>query len=139
MKERHIFLDKRSNSYNVTKYQKINGKNIGRHYGSFKSLDGAIMHRDLCIKMDWDEQLMPRNNPTYFNPMKYIKKTPAGNYRIQKWENGKSISYGTYLTLIDAINERDLLIKHNWDIELVCNEDERIANTTIFNGRRVDY
>ena len=81
----HIFKDPRSNTYNVTKYWKVNGKNIGKHYGSFKTLEDAINHRDLCIERNWDEQLMPKNNPLLFKPMKYIKKTPAGNYKIEKW------------------------------------------------------
>ena len=133
----HIFKDKRHNTYNITKFYKIEGKNIGKHYGSFKTLEEAIEYRDLCIERDWDEQLMPRNNPTAFNPMKYIKKTPAGNYRIQKWENGTSEHYGTYLTLFDAMQERDLLIEHNWDYDAVCNVDERICGITVFNSRRV--
>ena len=114
-------------------------KKSSKYFGSFKTLEEAQEYRDLCVEKDWDEQLMPCNNPTVINPLKYIQKTPAGNYRIGKWENGKSVHYGTYLTLFDAIQERDLLMKHNWDFELVCNEDERLVDETIFNGRRVDY
>ena len=81
---------------------------------------------------------MPRNNPTVINPLKYIQKTPAGNYRIEKWVKGKSEHYGTYTTLFDAILERDLLIKYNWDYDLLCEHDERLSDTTIFNGYRGD-
>ena len=134
----HIFKDKRSNTFNVAKWWKIKGKNIGKHYGSFKTLEEAIEFRDLCRQKNWDEKLRSCNNPTLHNPMKYIKKTPAGNYKIEKWENGTTEHYGTYLTLFDAMQERDLLIKHNWDYDAVCNVDERICGITIFNSRRVD-
>ena len=133
---KYIYQDKRTGHYQIIKQFSKNGKRIySRYYGSFKTLEEAQEYRDLCVEKDWDEQLMPCNNPTVINPLKYIQKTPAGNYRIGKWENGKSVHYGTYLTLFDAIQERDLLIKYNWNYDLLCEHDERLADTAIFNGR----
>ncbi|WP_455645450.1 hypothetical protein [Methanosphaera sp.] len=40
-----------------------------------------------------------------------------GKYQIIKWLNGKTIYFGSFNTLEEAITERDHLIKHNWDKE----------------------
>jgi len=135
---KHIRKDPRTNHYQIIKEYRVNGKRITNHFGSFKDLNQAKEYRDKCIENNWDKQLMPKNNPTTINPLKYITKTPAGNYRIQKWENGNSICYGTYTTLFDAMQERDLLIKYNWDYDAVCNIDETIVGMPIFKGRRMD-
>lgn len=136
-KTKYICKSSHANSYKITKNFNVNGKSKSFHYGSFKTLEEAIEYRDLCIERDWDEQLMPKNNPITCNSMRYIHKSPVGNYEIKKWENGKTVHYGTYHTLFDAIQERDLLIKHDWDYDAVCNIDERICGITVVNNRRV--
>ena len=138
MNMKYICKSSHANSYKITKSFKVNGKSKSFHYGSFKTLEEAIAHRDLCIERDWDEQLMPKNNPVVGKPMRYIVKNRAGNYEIKKWENGKMVGYGTFPTLFDAQKERDLLIKHDWDYDTVCNVDDRICGITVFNSRRVD-
>ena len=46
---------------------------------------------------------------------RYIKKTKAGTYSIQKYVNGVKEHFGTYRTLEDAREERDYLESIDWD------------------------
>lgn len=57
---------------------------------------------------------------------KYITQNTSGTYRIQKWINGKSVNYGSYSTLEDAIKWRDYFQNRKWD---EC-YDERSKHST---------
>ena len=126
------------NKYRIVKWKKIHkgrnkGKFVQKHFGSFNDLESAKEYRDICIENNWHEKLMPKNNP---NPLKYIYKNSVGHYFIGKRKNGKVEYYGTYSNIIDAINERDLLKKHNWSLEKVCEcSDDRIAGEEVYLGR----
>lgn len=135
---KYIYQDPRTGHYQILKQWGSPPKKIIGHYGSFKDLNQAKEYRDLCIEKEWDEQLMPCNNPLAVNPLKYIQKTPSGNYRIEKWINMEMVHYGTYSNIIDAINERDLLLEHNWDLDKVCElTDDTISGIEIMRNRRV--
>lgn len=129
------------NKYRIVKWKKIKkgrnkGKWIQKHFGSFNDLETAKKYRDVCIENNWNEKLMPKNNPIAFNPLKYIYKTSTGNYRIMKQRYGKLEDYGSYSNLTDAINERDLLMDNNWDLEKACElTDDRIAGATLMIRR----
>lgn len=128
---KYIYHDAKWGSYKVQKKVFVDGKLIHKYYGSFKDLNQAREYRDLCISKNWDESLLICNNPLANNPLKYIHRTRSGKYAITK-NNGW---YGVYSNLIDAINERDLLIKYDWDYDLICEHDERLCGVTIVNGR----
>ena len=104
-------------------FKELNGKYT--YLGRGKTLIIALMKRDWCEANNW------KPYPSCF---KYIKKNHNGNYIIIKNNNNKLDSYGTFKTLKDAQKEVELLKRCNWDIEAVCNLDERINGKTIFKG-----
>lgn len=132
-----------NNKYRIVKCKKIKkgrnkGKWVQKHFGSFNDLESAKKYRDLCIENNWNEKLMPKNNPIAFNPLKYIYKNKTGSYRIMKQRYGKLEDYGTYSNLIDAINERDLLMANNWNLDKVCElTDDTIDGTQVMLDKRV--
>lgn len=100
--------------------RRINNKTI--HYYSCKSLIECLMVRDLLIHNNWDVTLIPVRG-TKTNE-KYIYPSPGGGYWIAKSIGCKQEYFDYCNTLEQAIHERDLLIKYNWDIDLVCENDE---------------
>lgn len=104
------------NTFQIEK--NLNGKIIS--YGSFKDLKQAKEYRDLCVEKDWDDSLLPRNNFSIIYPLRYIRKTPSGKYSISKKINGRTEYFGVYETLAIAVQERDLLVKYDWDYNLLC-------------------
>lgn len=73
-----------------------------------------------------------------FNEMSYICKNKSGSYSIRKWLNRKYNHFGTFKKLKYAKEERDLLIKYNWDLEKVCEcHNETANNLIIFNNHAV--
>ena len=126
------YITEVGDSYKLRKQYLKNGKNIQLYFGTFHDYNEAINYRDKCVRENWDESLILRKH----NPdMKYIKKTRNGRYTINKRINGKMTHFNTFTNLIDAINERDLLIKYNWDYDLLCEHDERLCGVTIINGK----
>ena len=129
------------NKYRIIKWKKIRkgrnkGKFVQKYFGSFNDLESAKQYRDICVENNWNEKLMPKNNPLAFNPLKYIYKTSTGHYRIMKQRYGKLEDYGSYSNLIDAILERDLLMVNNWDLEKVCEcSDDTILGKEVYLGR----
>lgn len=57
---------------------------------------------------------------------KYITQNPSGTYIIRKRINGKSVYYGSYSTLEDAIKWRDYFQNRKWN---EC-YDERLKHST---------
>lgn len=104
------YINKRnSGTYVVEKH--INGKQ--RYYGGFNNLEDAIKFRDYCIKKGWS------SNCVYENPMKNIRKR-HGNYEVKVYFNGKNHYVGTFKSLENAIEVRDLFIKYEGDWDLIC-------------------
>ena len=122
------YITKVGNSYRIRKQYLKNNKTIQLFFGTFYDYNEAIIYRDECIKQNWDKSLMLRQHPV---DLKYISKK-NGAWRIQY----KREHFGQYSNLIDAINERDLLIANNWDLEKVCEcTDDRIAGETVYLGK----
>ena len=121
---KYIYKTK-TGSYHILKKWRIGGKIITKFYGAFKDYNEAIIHRDKCVAGNWDESLV------YSNPMKFIQKR-GKSYHIQR--RGKF--YGAYTNMIDAMNERDLLVKYDWNVEIICEcHDETIEGTSVFRRR----
>lgn len=103
------------NTWMVIKY--INGKQ--KSFGTFKSLKHAQKHRDICVKNNWDIKLKKRHG------LKHISREKRrGRYYIHRRVDGKVKYYGYFSNIIDAIRERDLLIKYNWDIDALWESTE---------------
>ncbi len=81
-----------------------------------RTLIEALMMRDWCRENGWIPfvrrlQFIQEHGPGIYQIYKYFKQND-GSY--------KKICFGSYRTVEDAIEERDLLIKHNWDFEALC-------------------
>lgn len=101
---------KNANSYEI--YRNVPGST--KYYGRGRTLIEALMKRDMIIANGWKPMYLPNTTGE-----RYIY--PNGEqFIIIKYINGKGMSYGTFDTLEEAVKERDLLIKYNWDLELVC-------------------
>ena len=101
----------RRNSGTYVVEKTINGKH--RYYGGFNNLEDAVKFRDYCIKNGWS------SNCVYQNPMKNIQKR-HGNYQVKVYLNGKNQYVGTFKSLENAMEVRDLFIKYNGDWDLIC-------------------
>lgn len=125
---KYIYKRKNGNYQIIKKYRK-NGKMIHKFFGTFSDYNEAIIHRDKCIEGDWDESLK------YENPMKHITRNHKG-WQIQRDYKGKHYYYGTFSNIIDAMNERDLLIANDWDLDKVVElTDDTIDGEQIFLRR----
>lgn len=113
-----------SNTYTIQRTFNKKCKN----YGSFPTLEEAKAYLEKVIENDWDEKLLAKNNQKELYPLRYIYKDKSGSYAVLKKINGKMERFGTFKRLEDAINERDLLIKYDWDFELLC----EYGNTELF-------
>lgn len=103
------------NSYMIVKH--INGRQIS--FGTFKSLKQAKKHRDFCVRNNWEEECKKRHR------LKHISQDKRnGRYFIHRKVNGEVKYYGYFSNIIDAIRERDLLIKFNWDIDALWESGE---------------
>lgn len=87
-----------------------------KYYGFGRTLIEALMIRDWGMNNEWKPFPKPTNSKTN---ERYIHKIHRG-YAIIKSVNGKLQYFGIFDKLEDAILERDLLEKYNWDLELVC-------------------
>ena len=108
-------------------------KRLGNEYrylGSHKSLICALMIRDWCQANNWKP---------YSPPFKYISKNRHGNYSIYKYitETKRQVCFGTFKTFKEAEKEVEKLKRCNWDIEALCNIDERIDDEIIYLNRRM--
>ena len=91
---RYIPNTKCIRKHSVTGYEifkQLNGK--WTYLGRGKTLIIALMKRDWCEANNW------KPYPPNF---KYIRKTRAGSYIIEKSSNNKVESYGTFKTLKEA-------------------------------------
>lgn len=105
------FISKNKSSYYIQK--KINSKQY--NFGSFKTLEEALEHIEFLEKENWDTKYSKH----YKNELpKYILHV-NDKYAVHKKINGKTIHFGTFNTLEEAIHERDLLIKYKWNYDLL--------------------
>lgn len=93
----------------------------GKYYGSYNTIEEAEKAREVLKKHNWDNKYVKyrrkRKNPI----SRYITRTKSGNYVITKTIDNKKVDFGTFHNLKDAEEERDELIRCNWDWELICN------------------
>ena len=81
-----------------------------KQLGSAKTLSEAIRMRNWCREHNWSK---------FIGEMTYIQKMPSGKFQIYKdFPSGREL-FGTFDTLEEAQRERDLLIKCNWDWDLM--------------------
>ena len=103
------------NTWVVVKW--INGKQVS--FGTFKSLKQAKKHRDFCVRNNWSNECKKRHQ------LKHISQDKrTGRYFIHRRVNGENKYYGYFSNIIDAIHERDLLIKFNWNLEELWESSE---------------
>lgn len=91
----------------------------GTYYGTFKTLEEAIQAREYFESRNWDTTIgYKKHGPhlpkyiTYDKKRKYFVIHRYNNYKLECW--------GSYHTLKEAVEERDLLIKCGWDYETLC-------------------
>ena len=120
--------DKSSSDYKYSVAKVIDGKEWT--FGSFPTLEEAIVRRDYCVKHNWSLDLIPKD------PLRHITISVINNgkirYDVRHKENGSTVSYGRFDTLRDAMHERDLCEANNWDSEVLCELDERENGKTIY-------
>jgi len=116
-------VTKQDDGYYLRKY--VNGRHI--YLGYATTLISALMKLDWCKAHNWEK---------YPQEYSYIIKN-GDSYSIRKW-NGTKLEYcGTFKTLKEAQKEVELLKKYDWDMETVCNLDERPDGKTIYLGREM--
>jgi hypothetical protein len=104
------YIHRKGNVYVIRKL--INDK-YG-YFGQYKTISHAKKVRDWLMNHNW-QWVIP--DKEYYKS-KYIRPM-YGKYIIEKCINGKSESFGTFNNLEEAIIERDLLIKCNWDYDVL--------------------
>lgn len=129
--EHHIIQINKDPMKKYTVYKIIDGKHTT--FGSYPTLEEAIKRRDECIQNNWSLDLIPPN------PLRFIefllRKDGKIKYNIRHKENDSTVNYGIFDTLQEAMAERDLLEKHNWDIDVICEGlDMRENGKTIYLG-----
>ena len=87
------------------------------YYYSSVSLISVLMVRDLLIAGNWDKSVIPYET---IAGEKYIYKDHNG-FSVRKAIDGKLIHFGYFENIEDAIIERDLLVKGDWDFDTLCN------------------
>lgn len=97
--------------------QKYINKKMVYFYHS-KSLIECLMIRDLLEDNYWDKECLPTKHT--LTDEKYIYKDHYG-YSVKKYIDGKMVQFGYFTSLNDAIKERDLCVKYNWDFDALCN------------------
>lgn len=86
-----------------------NGKR--KYLGHSNSLISILMMRDWCENNNWKPFPRNLNNTT---GIRNIIKNPYGNYTIYHKVNGKTINFGTYDSLDDAINAKEHFENIGW-------------------------
>ena len=107
------------NSYQILK--QLEGKTY--NFGSFKKLEDALWHREYCIKHDWDMSCKYVQNKKHNLPH-YISYARDGRYYIQKKVDDEVRTWHGFKSLDDAVHERDVLIRCDWDEERLMELDE---------------
>lgn len=123
--------DKSSLGYKYSVAKVIDGTEYT--FGSYPTLEGAIVRRDYCREHGWGLDLIQRD------PLRHIQISVLNDgklkYDVRHKENGSSVYYGRFDNFVDAMHERDLCEENNWDSEVLCNLDERLDGETIYLNR----
>lgn len=95
----------------------INGET--RYFGTYHTLKEAQTVRDDLISNGWITLFSPRKQGRN-NEYRNICKDKNGKFVIVRTHNHKKEHYGTYNTLNEALAERNLLEKFDYDYEELC-------------------
>lgn len=106
---RNIYKSKSGTKYRIEKTW--NGKHYT--YGTYAKLEDAMLIRDILERIDWGFDLDPMRNIQY-NPSKLHTKP----WYLRKFLDGEYVYTGSFATLEEAQEERDIMEKANWDFEL---------------------
>ena len=85
------------------------------------TLEDALIKHNLSFKQAVEMSPVQRTNKkrqkdnVRKNMSRYIQ-LQGKSYHVRKTINGKTVSFGTFATLEDAIKVRDYLIEHGWNI-----------------------
>lgn len=93
------------------------------NFGSFRTLEAAIKHRDYCIEHNWSLDCKYVRNKKHHLP-KYITPARNGRYYIQKKVGGELKLWYGFRSVEDAVRERDLLMRVGWDDDKLIELDE---------------
>lgn len=126
---KHIHFDKRHGTYVLNK--KIYGKTY--NFGTYDTLDLARIARDYFEKEGWVDNL---ENRLMFTKTKNIEKH-GNKWVIAKQIDGCKHTFGRFNTYAEAVAERDLLKRNQWSWDLICEEDEREDDKTIFLNKLI--
>ena len=124
-KEKYIHLDRRKNTYYITRK--------GKYYGCYKTIDEAKKKKKELENNNWKTNWKPKKRNTNKRTkneknIHYNQKTKR--YIVSKTKNNKEDIYGIYTTLTEAKKERDFFKANKWDWELICeNTCEGKTNT----------
>ena len=55
---------------------------------------------------------LPNSNT---NEKHISKDLLSGHYKVTKWIGDRTVHFGTYKSLIDAVKVRNVMVEHNWD------------------------
>lgn len=105
-------------------YQRRNGwyeirKRIGGvllYWGSFPTLEEAQLHKAYYLGKKWQV------NPTFKAKRNIIQRNDK--YIVVKKIDGKTVSFGTFNDLKDAIHERDVCTVCDWDFDRIVEYED---------------
>ena len=118
------YVIKRNNRNHVYyKYGKYRIYKNKTYYGSYSTRKEADKAVEFFEQHDWDKNYVKylRDMPHYIS--KYVYLAPCGKYVIEKNIDGRTEYYGSFPTLEEAESERDLLVKCNWDWDLIVEQE----------------
>ena len=106
-------------SYKINKT--LNG--TFRNFGTYPSLENALLARDILIESDWNIDMVPAELFKEMEKYNFIHHQ-KGRYLIAKKIDGIVKYFGTFDNLNDAIAQRNRLIANNWEIEEIIQEEK---------------
>lgn len=98
-------------------------KKNNKYYGSYNTRGEAKEAVGFFEAHNWDRKYVEYKKYGTHSINRYITRNKCGNYFIQKYIDGKTQSFGTYKSLEEAKQERDLCIKCNWDWDLIVEQE----------------
>ena len=101
------YIQKRNEVYFIQKH--INGE--FKCFKCSKSLKETVELRDKLIENNWRDY--GQLGIVELDDTQYIYSV-GNSFQLKKYINGKTIHFGTFKTLEEAIKARDELIKNNW-------------------------
>jgi len=126
-------------------YENNKGKFVVRNtefneiYGTFKSLEVALIFVDICVRLGWDKSVLKKERIKliikYESPNRYITET-CGKFNVVKSSvNGRCLSYGRFDSLSDAREHRDFCVENDWDVS--CRRISFTRSRNLVNERYI--